>query len=60
MHAHGYSWSIVGEQSGRYLWILSRKPVLTEKQMSMLTAKVKAMGYDTTLIYHPKQPPAQR
>jgi apolipoprotein D and lipocalin family protein len=58
--AEDYSWSIVGEPSGRYLWILSRKPVLVEKQMSMLTAKVKAMGYDTSLIYHPKQPPAQR
>ena len=57
--AEDYSWSIVGEPSGRYLWILSRKPVLAEKQKSMLTAKVKSMGYDTSLIYHPKQPPAQ-
>lgn len=58
--AEDYSWSIVGEPSGRYLWILARKPVLFEKQMSMLTAKVKAMGYDTSLIYHLKQPPAER
>lgn len=55
--AEDYSWSIVGEPSGRYLWILSRKPVLSVKQMNMLMAKVKAMGYDTSLIYRPKQPP---
>ena len=52
--ADDYSWSIVGEPSGRYLWILSRKAVLSDKQVSMLTAKVKAMGYDTSLIYYPK------
>ena len=45
-----YSWSIVGEPSGRYLWILSRKPLLSDKQMSMLITKVKEMGYDTSLI----------
>ena len=58
--ADDYSWSIVGEPSGRFLWILSRKPVLSEERMRLLTAKVKAMGYDTSLIYHPKQPPAAR
>ena len=42
--AEDYSWSIVGEPSGRYLWILSRKPVLSEKQMGKLYARVKAMG----------------
>lgn len=55
--ADDYSWSIVGEPSGRYLWILSRKPILTDKQMNKLIAKVKAMGYDTSLIYRPKQLP---
>ena len=57
--ADDYSWSIVGEPSGRYLWILSRKPVLTNIQMNILNAKVKAMGYDISLIYYPKQPPAE-
>ncbi|MBY0408430.1 MAG: lipocalin family protein [Rickettsiales bacterium] len=56
--ADDYSWSIVGEPSGRYLWILSRTPTLTNKQMSLLTDKVKAMGYDTLLLHYPKQPPA--
>ena len=58
--ADDYSWSIVGEPSGHYLWILSRKPMVTKNQMNTLLAKVKTMGYDTSLIYHPKQPPVTR
>ena len=29
-HADDYSWSIVGDPSGRYLWILSRQPKSAE------------------------------
>jgi len=58
--AEDYSWSIVGEPSGRYLWILARKPVLADEQVEMLIAKVKSMGYDTSMLYRPKQPPAKR
>lgn len=58
--ADDYSWSIVGEPSGRYLWILSRKPVLSEKQLNGLIAKTKAMGYDTSLLTRTKQPPVNR
>lgn len=56
-HAEDYSWSIVGEPSGRYLWILSRKAVVSKPQMQALIDKVTAMGYDTSLLYYPKQPP---
>lgn len=48
--ADDYSWSIVGEPSGRYLWILTRaeKPdATTQKQLEM---RVKTMGYDWSLI----------
>lgn len=55
--APDYSWSIVGEPSGRYLWVLARKPVLPASQMKKLTAKLHSMGYDTTLLYYPKQLP---
>jgi apolipoprotein D and lipocalin family protein len=52
--AEDYSWSIVGEPTGRYLWILTRKPVLGEKQTAKLIARAKALGYDTSLLYRPK------
>jgi apolipoprotein D and lipocalin family protein len=52
-HANDYSWSIVGEPSGRYLWILTRTPTLSKKQISALVTRVSAMGYDTSLLYYP-------
>ena len=52
-HAPDYSWSIVGEPSGRYLWLLSRSK--SKKNLATLTAKAKALGYDTTLLRVTKQ-----
>lgn len=54
-HADDYSWSIVGEGSGRYLWLLSRKRP-TEADRATLTARAKALGYDTALLRPTKQP----
>lgn len=55
--AEDYSWSIVGEPSGKYLWILTREPVLSKDKRDALINKAKALGYDTSLLYFPKQPP---
>jgi len=45
-HADDYSWSIVGEPSGRYLWVLAREarpePAVTEA----IFQRVEALGYD--------------
>lgn len=48
-HADDYSWSIVGEGSGRYLWLLTREPP-TPAVLADLTARAKAMGYDTSML----------
>jgi apolipoprotein D and lipocalin family protein len=48
-HADDYSWSIVGEGSGRYLWLLTRQPP-TPAQLNALTDRVRAMGYDTAML----------
>lgn len=48
--APDYSWSIVGEPSGRYLWILTRSPVVTPQQYSALVGRAKMLGYDTALL----------
>jgi apolipoprotein D and lipocalin family protein len=49
-HDPKYAWSIVGEPSGRYLWILSRTAKVSESQYDALVQKVKAMGYDTSRL----------
>jgi len=54
-HAEDYSWSIVGEGSGKYLWLLSRKPP-SDLEREALTARAKALGYDVTMLRPTKQP----
>lgn len=48
--AEDYSWSIVGEPEGKYLWLLARKANLSAKQKQALWKRAAALGYDTTLI----------
>lgn len=57
--ADDYSWSIVGEPSGRYLWILTRDPTPPPQTREALVARVKSLGYDTGLLRftdHTKSP----
>ncbi|MCK5910133.1 MAG: lipocalin family protein [Caulobacter sp.] len=54
-HADDYSWSIVGEGSGKYLWLLSRR-VPSPADREALTARAKALGYDVGMLRQTKQP----
>jgi apolipoprotein D and lipocalin family protein len=56
-HGDNYEWSIVGEGSGRYLWLLTRDPAPSEAERSLILARTKALGYDTNLLRFTKQPP---
>ncbi|MBB3944108.1 apolipoprotein D and lipocalin family protein [Rhizobium skierniewicense] len=49
-HAPDYTWSIVGEPSGRYLWILTRTAKPSEQTRKMLVGKARSLGYDTGLL----------
>ena len=55
-HADDYSWSIVGEPSGRYLWIFSREPTPPAANVDALTQRVRSMGYDTSMLLRTNQP----
>lgn len=55
-HAEDYSWSIVGENSGRYLWILAREPKLSNARKAELLSKVKSLGYNLDLLHETVQP----
>ena len=48
--ADDYSWSIVGEPSGRYLWVLTRTARPDEKTRGNLEARVKALGYNWSMV----------
>jgi len=55
-HADDYGWSIVGEGSGRYLWILARSPSPPETDVSRLVTRAGELGYDTSLLHRTTQP----
>jgi apolipoprotein D and lipocalin family protein len=56
-HAEDYAWSIVGEGSRRYLWILTRAAVPPPDLQAMLIDRVRSLGYDTTMLHLTQQPP---
>jgi apolipoprotein D and lipocalin family protein len=56
-HAEDYAWSIVGEASRRYFWILTRDPVPAAETQAMLIERARALGYDTALLHLTRQPP---
>ena len=51
-----YPWSIVGEPSGRYLWMLTREAQPDEELKTFLETRVKELGYDWGLVRPTKQP----
>ncbi|MFM5916955.1 MAG: lipocalin family protein [Novosphingobium sp.] len=55
-HADDYSWSIVGEGSGRYLWLLSRDSNPGQAKLDMLIDRARQLGYDTSMLRITKQP----
>ena len=54
-HAEDYSWSIVGEPSGRYLWLLSRTASPSADARRTIMERAQALGYDLSLIRETRQ-----
>lgn len=54
-HADDYEWSIVGEPSGRYLWVLTREARPSPEQLRTLQDRVVSLGYDWSLVRVTKQ-----
>jgi apolipoprotein D and lipocalin family protein len=43
--APDYSWSIVGEPSGRYLWLLTRAERISARERAFFETRISALGY---------------
>jgi apolipoprotein D and lipocalin family protein len=54
--ADDYSWAIIGEPSGRYLWLLHRQPSPGTTATQALAKRADELGYDTKLLRWTKQP----
>ncbi|MGH7021519.1 MAG: lipocalin family protein [Brevundimonas sp.] len=56
-HADDYSWSIVGEPSGRYLWLMSRTAKPTEEVRATILNRTASLGYDLALVRETRHRP---
>jgi apolipoprotein D and lipocalin family protein len=54
--AEDYSWSIVGEGSRRYLWILTREANPAPERRALLLDRVRALGYDPERLHMTRHP----
>ncbi|WP_282126842.1 lipocalin family protein [Marinifilum flexuosum] len=50
-----YQWAIVGSNTDKYLWILSRKPQMDDQLYLELLNKLQARGYDTSKLIKVEQ-----
>lgn len=48
--ADDYSWAIVGEPSGRYLWMLTREAQPEPAVRALIEARVRELGYDWSMV----------
>jgi len=55
-HADDYAWSIVGEPSGRYLWLLTRTQHPSEQVQRAIHERARSLGYDLALLRTTKHP----
>jgi len=54
-HDDDYGWAIVGEPSGRYLWVLAREPRPDPATAEAIFARVEALGYDRWALRSTRQ-----
>ncbi len=52
-YAPDNSWVVLGEPTGKYLWLFSRTPDL-QAHKAALVARARALGYDTSKLIYDK------
>lgn len=55
--AEDYSWAVISEPEGRYLWILARDPFMDAETLQARLENLRALGYDTDALHYTMQPP---
>jgi apolipoprotein D and lipocalin family protein len=54
-HAPDYSWSIMAEPTGRYLWLLTRAAKPSAQVRETIEARAKQLGYDLSYLHTTQQ-----
>jgi apolipoprotein D and lipocalin family protein len=45
-----YDWTVIGVPNQKYIWIMSRKKKMSEKELQSIISKIAKMGYNTEKI----------
>ncbi|XBQ14896.1 MAG: lipocalin family protein [Oceanicaulis sp.] len=53
--ADDYSWAVVSEPRGRFLWILSRTPQMEQSVLDARLERLRTIGYDTGALRYTEQ-----
>ena len=53
--AEDYSWAVISEPEGRYLWILSREPQMVPETLEARLAYLQSLGFNTEGLIYPDQ-----
>jgi len=54
-HADDDAWAIMGTPGGKYVWLMSRRPVLDPATKAAALSRVHALGYDLSRLAFPQQ-----
>lgn len=49
-HAPDYAWAIVGNPTGKYLWLFSRRPTVSAAEREAMFTRARELGYDTSRL----------
>ena len=52
-----YSWCILSTATPKFIWIMSRRPVLNSAQKSVLAERAHQLGFDISGLVYDQQPP---
>jgi apolipoprotein D and lipocalin family protein len=55
--AEDYSWAIVSDRTGKFLWLLHRQPTPGPAEIAFLVNRAKTLGFNTALLRFTKQAP---
>lgn len=55
LDGQSYQWALVGDDSRRYLWLLSRKPEISDQLLARMKGLATEAGYDVSLLYYVPQ-----
>ncbi len=53
-HRAEQGWLILGTPGGKYLWLMSQRPSLSQSMKAQAVSRIKQLGYDATRLEYPQ------